>query len=83
MTLAARSVAHAQRAVTTAAADAALAQIAWLASSRKVEIIERLEERRRLEYAEAQRKEDVEIANDLVTTRYVFEQATQQLESIS
>lgn len=69
--LAASVSAQAKKAATSAAADAALARIAWTATSRQVKVLERLESRRREEHdADEQRAEVTEI-DDLVTARYV------------
>jgi flagellar FliJ protein len=69
--LAASVVAGARRAVTTAAADAALAQIAWTSASRRVRILERLDDRRRAEHAEEELRSEVATVDDMVTARYV------------
>ena len=68
--LAAGAVASARKAVTTAAADAALAQVAWSGASRRVKILERLDDRRRAEHAAAEARADVAEVDDLTTSRH-------------
>jgi len=69
--LAASVASEARRAATSAAADAALAHIAWSATSQQVKILERLEGRRRLEHDAEERRAEVAMIDDLVTARYV------------
>ncbi len=68
--LGARVLDDAQRAVAAAAASAALAQVAWSGASGRVEILERLDARRRAEWAEEERRAEVALIDDLVTARY-------------
>lgn len=72
--LAASVVARATRAVTGAAADAALAQVAWAGASRRVKLLERLDDRRRREHAEDLQRAEVAVVDDIVTARYVSAQ---------
>ncbi|MCU1495390.1 MAG: hypothetical protein JWO62_3154 [Acidimicrobiaceae bacterium] len=71
--LAAAVVAQANRATTTAAADAALAQVAWTGASKRVKILERLDDRRRDEHAASDQLAEVAVIDDIVTARYVSE----------
>ena len=71
--LAAEVVDAARHAVAAAAADAALAQVAWSTASRRVKVLERLDERRRLEHAEMARRAEVAVVDDIVTARYLSE----------
>ncbi|HUY30727.1 MAG TPA: flagellar FliJ family protein [Acidimicrobiales bacterium] len=73
--LAAAVVTGAKRSVANAAADAALAQVAWQGSARRVEILERLDRRRRDEHAEAESRAEIATVDDIVTARYVAEQS--------
>lgn len=70
-TLAAATLAGAQQAVSAAAARTAEAQLAWSAAAQRVSVLERLDERRRLEHAEDLRHEEITELDDLVTSRYV------------
>ena len=72
--LAAAAVVGARRRVTTAAADAALAQVAWSNASRRVKVLERLDERRRAEHAAAEARAEAAEIDDLVTSRYRLEE---------
>lgn len=72
--LAAETVAAARQAVSVAAVDTALAQVAWTACSRKVKILERLDERRRAEHAEQAQRAEIAVVDDIVTARYLSEQ---------
>lgn len=74
-TLAARTLSAVEREVAAAAASAALAQVAWSAASARVEILERLDARRRAEHAESEQRADLALVDDLVTARYVREGA--------
>ncbi len=72
--LAAAAVLSARRRVTAAAADAALAQVAWSNASRRVKVLERLDERRRAEHAAAEARAEAAEIDDLVTSRYRLEE---------
>ncbi len=71
--LAAEVLTAARHAVAAAAAEAALAQVAWSAASRRVKILERLDDRRRLEHAEMERRAEIAVVDDIVTARYLSE----------
>ncbi len=71
--LAAETVTAARQAVSAAATDAALAQVAWTACSRKVKILERLDQRRRAEHAEQAQRAEIAVVDDIVTARYLSE----------
>jgi flagellar FliJ protein len=73
--LAAAVVASARRAVGLAATDAALAQIAWTSARRRVRVLERLDDKRRSEHAEAELHAEVAEMDDLVTARFVRDAA--------
>ncbi|MHB1973498.1 MAG: flagellar export protein FliJ [Acidimicrobiales bacterium] len=80
--LAAETVAAAREAVSVAAADTALAQVAWTACSRKVKILERLDERRRAEHAEQAQRAEIAVVDDIVTARYLAEQRSTSATSV-
>lgn len=65
----------ARRAATLAAGDAALAQVSWTKAARRVSVLERLEERRRVEHAEEENRAEVRAVDDLVAARWVSEGA--------
>lgn len=79
--LAAAVVTQARSAVTTAAADAALAQISWSGASRRLKVLERLDERRREEHAEDERRAEIATIDDIVTARYVDAQNAAEHEA--
>lgn len=62
---------HAEQVVAEAAAQAAMAQVAWLGASRRVSALERLEERRREEYDAEVLREEVATVDEIVTARFV------------
>ncbi|MDA8291442.1 MAG: hypothetical protein M0Z33_07185 [Actinomycetota bacterium] len=69
--LAAATVDAARRSVATAASDVALAQIEWQVAARRVEILERLDDRRRMEHLAEEGRAEVAVVDDLVTARFV------------
>ncbi len=69
--LAASVVDGARRSVAAAATDAALSQIAWQGSARRLEILERLDHRRRAEHAAAEARAEVATVDDIMTARYI------------
>jgi flagellar protein FliJ len=68
--LVADTMTAAEKAAMTAAADAALAQVAWSTAARRVTALERLDERRRAEHADDERRAQIAEVDDLVTARY-------------
>lgn len=65
--LVAASIIEAKSAVNAALADAALAQVAWTEAARAVEVLERLDEKRRAEHQlQEQRREALE-TDDIVS----------------
>jgi flagellar FliJ protein len=79
--LAAGVVASAKRAATNAAAEAALAQVSWTGSWRRVTVLERLDDRRRAEHAEEAQRAEVAVIDDIVTARYVAAHRAQEARS--
>lgn len=69
--VAASSLAAAQREAMRVAGEAALAQVDWSQAARRVAVLERLDHRRRAEYADQERHAEVGLVDDLVTARYV------------
>lgn len=69
--LVAATLVHAQQVVSAAAARAAEAQVAWSAAAQRVAVLERLDERRRLEHADEARGREIAEIDDLVTSRFV------------
>jgi len=68
--LAAESQHLAQRAVASAAAAAALAQIEWTRAAREVAVLERLDARRQAEHAELVQREEAAVIDDIVALRF-------------
>lgn len=72
--LAAATLAQARRVVSVAAARVAEAQLAWSSAAQRLAVLERLDERRRVEHAVEAQREEAAALDDLVTSRYVAEQ---------
>lgn len=68
--LCAEALAVAQRGAMRAAGEAALAQVDWSQAARRVAVLERLDERRRAEHAEEERRAEQGVVDDLVTARF-------------
>ncbi len=71
--LAALVLVHAERDVSRVASEAALAHLAWQRAARRVEALERLDERRRREYAEEEARREVSLVDDVVSARYTLD----------
>lgn len=69
--LAVARLARADQLVAEAAAEAAVAQVAWVGAHRRVVALERLEERRRDEHGAAMQREEIALVDDLVNARFV------------
>lgn len=65
--LALEALARAEAVVATAASEAALAHIAHREAAARVEMLERLEQRKRLEYTTAEQHEQAGLLDDLAT----------------
>jgi flagellar export protein FliJ len=68
--LAARVASSAQRAVSRAASEAAIAHVTWASAARRVAMLERLDERWRTEHADAEQRAAVATIDDIVSARY-------------
>jgi flagellar FliJ protein len=69
--LAADALALADQVVARAVGKVALAQVAWNNAKRRLEIIERLDERRREEYADGVRLAEIAEIDEITTARFV------------
>jgi len=67
--LAAATLERAQRRVSRAASEAALARVEWSGAARRVAMLERLDERRRAEHLESERRREAVAVDDLVAGR--------------
>jgi flagellar export protein FliJ len=73
-TLAAATLGVAEREVAVVAEGAVRARVVWSEAARRVAILERLDERRRAEHDEEERRADVVLVDDIVTARYVADE---------
>jgi len=64
-------VTEAKKATTVAAADAAFAHVNWAGTMRRVKVLERLDDRRRVEHAEDEQRSEIATIDDIVTARFV------------
>jgi flagellar export protein FliJ len=69
--MAAATLRVAEHQVAVVAERAARARLMWSEAARRVAILERLDERRRAEYQEEERRAEVALVDDIVTARYV------------
>ena len=69
--LAAATLRVAEREVALVAEAAARARVVWSEAARRVAILERLDERRRAEHEDEERRAEVALVDDIVTARYV------------
>ena len=65
--LVATSILEAKTAVNTALADAAVAQVAWTEAARAVEVLERLDEKRRSEHHLKEQRQEALETDDVVS----------------
>ncbi len=62
---------EADRRVAEAAGAAALAQVTWVRAHRRVQALERLEERQRAEHGAELLRQEISLLDDLATARYL------------
>lgn len=74
--LAAGTLERAQRRVSRAASEAALAHVSWTGAAKRVKMLERLDERRRAEHREEEGRREVAMIDDLVAARYTLQSGT-------
>jgi flagellar biosynthesis chaperone FliJ len=80
--LAAGSLRVAEHQVGLVAEAAARARVAWSEAARRVAVLERLDQRRRAEHEDDERRADVRTVDDIVTARWVSDRLERQRQGV-